>query len=178
LVFLDESAANERTGDRKYGWSPIGLSCQVDRPLKRSERYSILPALCEDGYIDWLIYQGSITGEIFLEFMKERVLPNCEAWPGKRLVIILDNATVHRNPAIREVCEEKGVRLVYLPPYSPNFNPIEATFADLKRWIKRNYMLAETHNDFKDFLEDAVAAVCVRDARIHFRNSGYVVIDS
>jgi hypothetical protein len=55
LVFLDESAANERTGDRKYGWSPEGTICGVARPLKRSERWSILPALTVNGYLSYLI---------------------------------------------------------------------------------------------------------------------------
>jgi hypothetical protein len=56
LVFIDESAANERTADRRYGWSPIGVECKVSRPLKRLERWSVLPALCNNGYIDWMIY--------------------------------------------------------------------------------------------------------------------------
>jgi len=56
LVFLDESAANERTGDRKYGWSPEGTVCGVTRVLKRSERWSILPALAVDGNLTYLIF--------------------------------------------------------------------------------------------------------------------------
>jgi hypothetical protein len=56
LVFLDESASNERTGNRKYSWSPIGLICEQVRPFKRSERWSILPALTEEGYLDWIIF--------------------------------------------------------------------------------------------------------------------------
>src|SRR5436190_3256327 len=51
LVFLDKSAANERTGDRKYDWSPLGLICKQSRPFKRSERWSILPALTHNGYL-------------------------------------------------------------------------------------------------------------------------------
>ena len=53
LVFLDESAANERTGDRKQGWAPIGADCEVPVSAKRSERWSILPALTIEGYICW-----------------------------------------------------------------------------------------------------------------------------
>ena len=56
LVMLDESASNERTGDRKYGWSLIGTDYRVSRPLKRSERWSLLPALTVDGYLNYLIY--------------------------------------------------------------------------------------------------------------------------
>jgi hypothetical protein len=65
LVFLDKSAANERTGDKKFGWSPIGTTCGLARPIRRSERWSLLPALTVDGYLSYLITQGSITAEAF-----------------------------------------------------------------------------------------------------------------
>jgi DDE superfamily endonuclease len=95
LVFLDESAANERTGDRRCGWSPQGVVCRVDRPLKHSEMWSILPALtCEsDGYIDWVIHHGAINAELFIRFLEERVLPNCSPYPGNMSVIMMDNAS-------------------------------------------------------------------------------------
>lgn len=175
LVFIDESAANERTGDRRFGWSKVGAACTVARPLKRSERWSILPALCNNGYIDWLVHQGSITAEIFLAFLKERVLPNCEAYPGRRSVLVMDNASIHKDSRIKALCEEVGVLLVFLPPYSPDFNPIESTFKDLKAWIKRHYIQAEEYELFDDFLEHAVQQVCRRDARGHFKACGYIV---
>ncbi len=84
LVFLDKSAANERTGDRKFGWSAVGHTCGVLRPLKRPERWSILPALGHDGYLCYMIHQGSTTSEIFLEFVEGSLLPLCSAYPGPR----------------------------------------------------------------------------------------------
>ena len=97
LVFLDESAANERTGDRKRGWSPVGLICEQFRPIKRSERWSILPALTVEGYIEYSIFQGAFTAELFIEFVEEKVLPHCNPYPGPRSVLILDNASIHKN---------------------------------------------------------------------------------
>src|SRR5438045_3594319 len=81
LVFLGESASNERTGDRRKGWSPVGLICERLRPVKHSERWSILPVLSEDGYMDYLIHQGAITSELFIEFVREKVLPHCTPYP-------------------------------------------------------------------------------------------------
>jgi len=97
LVFIDESAANERTADRRYGWSPKGVQCQVLRPLKRSERWSVLPALYNHGYMDWMVHQGAITAELFIELLQERVLPNCTPYPGPRSILIMDNASIHKN---------------------------------------------------------------------------------
>jgi hypothetical protein len=101
LVFIDESAANERTADRKYGWAPIGQKAIDSVVLKRSERYSILPAYTIDGYVTWMIRQGSITSSIFIEFIEEYVLPICNEYPGPRSVLIMDNASIHCS----EVCK-------------------------------------------------------------------------
>lgn len=172
LVFIDESAANERTGDRKYGWSPVNVECEVFSSLKRSERWSILPALDVNGYFAWLIYQGSINGNLFLEFVRDQVLPSCEPYPGKRSVLVMDNASIHHSQALKDLCEEHGVRLEYLPPYSPDKNPIESTFKDLKTWIRRHYLEAMSFARFDSFLEVAVQLMCVKDMKMHFEHCG------
>ena len=97
LIFVDESAAMERTALRKWGWAPRGQLARQSVPLKRSERWSILPAYGLDGYLGWLIRQGSITAESFNEFIRETVLPRCNPWPGPQSVIVLDNASIHRS---------------------------------------------------------------------------------
>jgi transposase len=175
LVFLDESAANERTGDRKFGWSPIGTACGVSRSIKRSERWSLLPALTIDGYLSYTITQGSITTEDFEAFVGEQVLPYCSPYPGPRSVLILDNASIHRSEQLQELCQEHGVLLKFLPPYSPDFNPIEATFGDIKAWIKRNHRLMEDFESFEAFLHFAVSQASGTHAGQHFREAGYIV---
>ena len=157
------------------GWSPVGLECKIVRPVKHSECWSILPALTNKGYLDWIIYQGAITAEIFVDFVIEKVLPHCEAYPNKRSVIILDNATIHKDLRLKEACNEAGVLLQFLPPYSPDYNPIESTFKDLKAWIKTNYQLAAEFDQFPDFLEFAVQQQSQREVRGHYRECGYRV---
>jgi len=97
LVFLDESAANERTGDRKYGWAPPGSIAIDVKPIKRTERWSILPAYSVDGYLTWKIVKGSFTKELFNDFVVDDLLPVTHAFPGPRSVIVVDNAQIHRN---------------------------------------------------------------------------------
>jgi len=97
LVFIDKSAANERTMDRKFGWAPIGLPAWEIRPAKRSERWSILPAYTLDGYITYDIVHGSYNAELFHTFIENKVLPLCSPYPGPRSVLIMDNATIHRS---------------------------------------------------------------------------------
>jgi DDE superfamily endonuclease len=97
FVFVDESAANERSAHRKQGWAPVGQVASQTTPLKRSERYSILPAYASDGFIDWMVIQGSFTTDLFKHFMEVIVLPHCNAFPGPKSVIIMDNAPIHRS---------------------------------------------------------------------------------
>jgi transposase len=175
LIFLDESAANERTGDRKYAWSPIGTTCGVARPIKKSEKWSLLPALTIDGYLSYFIIQGSITAEVFETFVEEQVLPYCSPYPGPRSILILDNASIHKSERLRKLCGQYGVELRFLPPYSPDFKPIEATFKDIKAWIKRNHRLVEQFESFRAFLYFAVSQVCGIHAGQHFREAGYII---
>jgi transposase len=90
-------------------------------------------------------------------------------------IIIMDNASIYKDLRIREACSTARVTIEFLPPYLPDYNPIEATFKDLKAWIKRNHILAEDFDSFENFLYFAVNAVALRDARGHFREAGYVV---
>jgi len=96
LIFIDESAANERTGDRKYGWAPLGVTPHEYRSFKRSERWSILPAYTADGFIAWDIKHGSYTIESFNDFIEHNVLPLCNPFPGPRSIIVMDNAPIHQ----------------------------------------------------------------------------------
>jgi transposase len=105
----------------------------------------------------------------------ERVLPHCTLYPGPRSVIIMDNASIYKDPCLRQACNETGMLLKFLPPYSPDYNPIEATFKDLKAWLKKNYSLLVEFEDFAEFLNFAVQQVYNRDVRSYFRKAGYIV---
>ena len=73
LVFVDESAANERTGDRKYGWAPVGAVVEVSELLKYTEKWSILPMFTVDGYEAWEVIHGSYNTELFNAFIENQL---------------------------------------------------------------------------------------------------------
>lgn len=97
LVFLDESAANEHTPYRKFGWSAYGISPKTIRPVKRSERWSILPAYSLNGVLATHIHQGGITAARFEWFLENEVLPRCGQYPAPNSVLIMDNASIHHS---------------------------------------------------------------------------------
>ena len=174
IVAMDESACNQRTGDRKYGWGPVGRPVELSHSFRRSERWSLLPAMTINGYLSYTIYQGAITSALMEDFLEYHVLPYCNPHPAPCSVIVLDNASIHRSARVRELCERAGVRLEYLPPYSPDYNPIEKSFKVLKSWLKRHAADGDVFTEFGRFLEYAVQRACCNiDCRSWFNMSGY-----
>ena len=107
--------------------------------------------------------------------MEEQVLPYYSPYLGPRSVLILDNAAIHKSAWLQELYKQHGVLLKFLPPYSPDYNPIEATFNDIKAWIKRNQRLVKDFESFKNFLHFTVNQVRGTHARAHFQEAGYIV---
>jgi transposase len=94
----------------------------------REERHQILPAYTQNGVLHTRICQGSTDGELFADFIKE-LSPMCGRWPEPNSVLVMDNASFHQGASIKELCDEAGVMLFFLSPYSPDLNPIEELFS-------------------------------------------------
>ena len=99
-------------------------------------------------------------------------------FPGPRSVLILDNASSHRSEDLITMCEEAGVRLEYLPPYSPDYNAIEESFSALKAWMRRNRELVSTFEPFfEGYMHLAVQMTCNREAARGFFRWASVDVD-
>jgi transposase len=173
LVFVDESGCDTRTGIRRTGWSPLGVPpIQVAR-FQRGQRYQVLPAYAQDGVVYSQVFRGSTDSDVFEDFI-DALLPHCGRWPEPKSVLVMDNASFHHSGRVGEMCAAAGVKLLYLPPYSPDFNPIEEFFSELKRFVKRHWQNRRDCQDFGDFLQWCVDTVGSRrdSARGHFRHSG------
>ena len=131
-----------------------------------------------DGILTHFIYQGGIDGATFLWFVRDMVLPHCTPYPGPRSIIVCDNASVHKGSEVQDLCDAAGVLLEFLPPYSPDFNPIEELFSVIKAWMKRHHEMLESMS-IDDFIELAVVANYNRTiyARNHFSHAGYILDD-
>jgi transposase len=101
LVFIDESVSAPRTGDRKRGWSPIGLLCLDIQRLGRDKRWSVLLALIVEGYLEEpLIVKGAVTIDLFEEWFEEKVL--LQLRPSQ--IVIMDNASIYRSDLVKDLC--------------------------------------------------------------------------
>jgi transposase len=174
LVFVDESGCDTLAGVRRTGWAPRGMPAVQTARFHREQRHQILPAYTQNGVIHTRIFQGSTDGEFFADFIRE-LLPMCGRWPEPNSVLVVDNASFHRGSSIKELCEEAGVMLFFLSPYSPDLNPIEELFSQLKAFVRRHWRKqAHSFDNFGEFLRWAVGLVGsdVKSAQGHFRNSG------
>lgn len=174
LVFVDESGCDTLAGIRRTGWAPRGTPAVQVAGFHREKRHQILPAYTQNGVIHTQIFQGSTDGEVFEDFVKE-LLPLCGRWPEPNSVLVMDNASFHQSASIKNLCDEAGVILHFLSPYSPDLNPIEELFSQLKAFIRRHWRKqAPNFEDFGDFLRWALGNVGsdVKSAEGHFRNSG------
>lgn len=90
------------------------------------------------------VFRGSTDSTVFEDYIEE-LLPLCGRWPEPKSVLIMDNASFHYIERIKQMCYEAGVKLVYLPPYSPDLNPIKEFFAELKAFIRRNWQVYEVN---------------------------------
>jgi transposase len=158
FVFCDESGLDKRDGARRTGWAPKGYTPRVESLLKRGARCHILPAITIDGLLAVTVYKGHTTKEFFLQWLLDEVLPKMNPYPGPRSILVMDNASWHHDGRILAAIRQRGVQEKYLPPYSPDFNPIEAYFGDLKRYLRRQYK--HTMSDYDSDEDFAHFAFC------------------
>lgn len=144
----------------------------------RDQRYQILPAYAQDGIVLSRVFRDSTDASVFEDFI-EQLLQHCGRWPEPKSVLVMDNASFHHSGRLETMCSEAGVKLVYLPPYSPDLNPIEEFFPELKAFIRRNWQSYENDRDqgFDSFLEWCIDVVGAREksAEGHFRHAGLVL---
>jgi len=146
LYYVDECGLDEYLY-REYGYSPKGVPISGKISGKKYKRTNIVAAKCHGKVVAPMIYDGS-TDSVLFEYWFERML--LRTIP-KYSVIILDNATFHRKSRLRVMAAEADCEVLFLPPYSPDLNPIELFWAWLKRKVRR---LLSSHLCFDDALMD------------------------
>ena len=138
LVFVDETSKDGRDAFRRYARSKRGTKAVVKLPFSRGNRVSVLASLDYTGFMSWKCTSGTYSRKRFHHAFSEKVVPHLNPWPLPRSIIIMDNAKIHMFKELEDAVHQCGARLIYLPPYSPELNPIEVCFGQLKRWIQKH----------------------------------------
>lgn len=168
FVFVDETSTN-LTYCRRYGRAGAGKRLNQAVPLHNGPNVTVIAALTPEGLGALFSVNGAVTGEVFGVYLDQVLGPTLA--PGD--VVVLDNLPVHKVAGLAEIAHKYGARLLYLPPYSPDFNPIELAFSKLKTWLRT----AQART--RDLLEDAIRAatewITEADAKNWFDHCGYHV---
>lgn len=130
LVYIDESGIELNIAQDR-GWGLVGQILQGKKSGKYFERTNIIAGLVSNKPIAPLVFNGTCNTELFNNWTQQFLIKELE--PGQ--VVILDNATFHKSKKTKELIESVGCRVIFLPPYSPDLNPIEKFWANMKRWI-------------------------------------------
>ncbi len=175
LVFLDETGSDRNTAMRKFGYSLRGLRCCCTKLLARGKRVSAIAALSSVGILDVQFLKGSVNGEIYADFIELSVLPHLLPFDGvnPNSIVVMDNASIHYNERVRRLISSVGALLVFLPPYSPDLNPIEESFSAVKSFLRANEELASSSKDIEDILLRGFASITSEDCYGWYSHSGY-----
>ena len=152
---------------RLYGRAPKGSRCRAPVPHGHWRTTTFAAGLTLDGFIAPLVLDGPMDGETFLAWVEQFLAP--ELFPGD--VVIMDNLPAHKVAGVRAAIEAQGARLRYLPPYSPDFNPIENAFAKLKSFLRRK--AARSIDDLWDAVADAIPLFTPNECANYFAAAGY-----
>jgi transposase len=132
LVFLDETGTNTAMTAR-YGWAPRGVRATGPAPRNHGPNVTLVTTLSLAGLGPALVIDGPMTTLAFETYIAQVLVPSLQ--PGQ--IIVLDNLSAHTSHRTRVLIEAAGCRLRFLPPYSPDFSPIEWAFSKLKTWLRQ-----------------------------------------
>ena len=168
FVFVDETSTN-LTYCRRYGRGPAGQRRAQAVPLHSGPNVTLIAALTPDGLGALRSVNGAVNGDVFAAYLDQVLGPTRR--PGH--VVVLDNLAVHKLEGLAEIVKIYGARLLYLPPYSPDFNPIELAFSKLKTWLRTSKARS------RDLLENAIRTaaewITEQDAKNWFDHCSYRV---
>lgn len=178
LVFVDETGSDKRTTYRRYGYAFKGRRAIEERLLVRGKRFSAVGIMCIDGLLDTYITDHTIDGEEFCTFIERCLLPQLLPFNGTnpRSVVIMDNASIHHVEPAVELIEEHGAMLHFLPPYSPDLDPIEEAFSKVKHFLRSNDPIFQVcdDSDIIDIILQGFATITADDCYGWMKHSGYV----
>jgi transposase len=153
IVYSDETGIDDNEVPLT-GWAPQGKRCYAQKRAERKTRYNIIAALNKNLLIAPFIFEGYSTQNIYETYVELVLAPALK--PG--MVLVIDNARIHKSKKIIALIEAVGCKVIFLPPYSPDYNPIEHHWDSVKNAIRR---AAEVISDFYEAAVKVVGDLCL-----------------
>jgi transposase len=166
LIFVDESGLNLAL-TRRYARAPRGVRAVGAVPQNYGQSLTVLAALDCYGMRAALLMPGATDREVFLSFLQQVLGPQLR--PGA--IVVMDNLTAHKGADVAEALQTVGAQLYYLPPYSPDYNPMEPAWSKIKTLLRG--IGARTYRKLYHSLHTTLAQVTAQDAQAWFKHCGY-----
>ena len=166
FVFVDEMGANTSLSVLR-AWSRRGERAYCSVPRNRGPNTTLLASMSVNGMGHSLAVVGATTAAVFEAYVEKMLAPTLR--PGQ--IVVMDNLSVHKGARVQELVEEQGCKLLYLPPYSPDLNPIEEAFGKVKDILRKAE--ARSRQALVEAMGRALDAITSRDARGFFEHCGY-----
>jgi len=176
ILWIDETGCDRRNALRHYGYGIRGLP-PCDHQLQlRGTRYSAVGILSVDGIQDVYITEDTVNGDVFLDFLYTQLLPILCPFNGSNpnSIVVMDNASIHHTDAVVNAICGVGALIRFLPPYSPDLNPIEFVFGEVKQYVQANNSLLETSLSIPSILLMAFQSITAANCREYIKYAGYV----
>ncbi len=167
LVFIDETWVKTNMAPLR-GWGPKGKRLRGFAPHGHWKTMTFLAALRYDGLTAPCVFDGPINGQCFRAYVHQQLAPTLR----KGDVVIMDNLGSHKSQEVKDRINAAGAQLLFLPPYSPDLNPIEQTFSKIKHWMRMAQK--RTVEEVWRYVGHVIDTITPDECRNYFRNSGYV----
>ncbi|MFM2313026.1 MAG: hypothetical protein RLZZ04_2302 [Cyanobacteriota bacterium] len=158
-----------RTKAYRSAYAPRGQRARGTRPHRRGKNVSMIGAIALSGIIASINLSGSTDGLTFEAFVIRKLIPNL--WKGA--TVVWDNCSIHKGKKIEQALIAAGAKLIYLPPYSPDFNPIENCWSKIKNVLRS--IGARNYQDLDVAISQAYSQVSLKDIRNWFAHSCYCI---
>lgn len=165
-MFIDETGASTKMA-RLRGRAPRGERCRAPIPHGHWKTTTFVGALRLEGMTAPMVLDSAMNGPAFLAYVEQVLAPTLS--PGD--IVVMDNLPAHKPAAVREAIEATGADLLFLPPYSPDFNPIEMAFSKLKSFLKKT--AARTKEDLWDAIGRGIDTFTPTECQNYFAAAGY-----
>ena len=175
FVWVDESGCDRRDHVRRYGYALRGQRPVYHRFLERGKRVSAICALSMNGVLCVDLTHGTVDGSKFFDFIRGKLIPEMQPFDGQNenSILILDNCAIHHIQEVKDVLRAAGILVFFLPPYSPDFNPVEELFSYVKYYLKEHDLVLQSIPTLTPVLQAAFDSVTAQQCRGWIEHSGY-----
>ena len=177
FVWVDETGTDNRDPIRKYGYAFRGMTPTCTRQLVRGKRTNAIVGMSSSGIIASQIISTTVDGDAFFDFLRGNLVPMMQAFDGSspNSILIMDNCSVHHVSTVKNLLQQAGILLLFLPPYSPDLNPVEEAFSYVKNYLRKHDQLLQAIIDPTDVIQAAIDSITPNHSNAWINDSGYIM---